>query len=65
MKTVHVGLTVYARAKAANDEENAILSSEDKHEDTPDPANLTPTGWDPFEVWRTRIKAAKSGPTDN
>jgi hypothetical protein len=62
MKTVHGALAVYARAKAANDEEVAdTISPEQAHDATDatdDAANQSASGWDPFEVWRTRIKVA-------
>lgn len=66
MKTVHVALAVYARAQAANEEADSPLSPEVRHEGAEEAANLPASGWDPFEVWRTRIKSAqKSGPREN
>jgi hypothetical protein len=60
MKTVHVALSVYTRAQAANDEAAAkTLSAGEPHEGAEDAANQPAGGWDPFEVWRTRIKAAQ------
>jgi hypothetical protein len=67
MKTVHVALAVYARAQAANEEAStSLLSAEEQHEGAEDAANQPAGGWDPFEVWRTRIKSAqKSDPREN
>jgi hypothetical protein len=66
MKTVHVALAVYARAQAANEEAGSTpLPSEERHEGAEDAANQSAGGWDPFEVWRTRIKSAqKSDPRE-
>jgi hypothetical protein len=69
MKTVHVALAVYARAQAANDEASSNpLPSEAQHEGVEAAANQLASGcgWDPFEVWRTRIKGAqKSDPRES
>jgi hypothetical protein len=67
MKTVHGALAVYARAQAANDEAGASSISSAEQQDSGEDAAIHPAGgWDPFEVWRTRIKAAqKSDPRDS
>ena len=66
MKTVHVALAVYARTQAANEEaDSSTLSPDDPQGSAGDAANQPASGWDPFEVWRTRIKAAqKSDPRE-
>jgi hypothetical protein len=54
MKNRQMAPTVYA-LKAANDEEFASFESLTRQTAAED-AHSAKRGWDPFEVWRTRIK---------
>jgi hypothetical protein len=60
MKTVQVALAIYARGQAANEEADSSTPSTETPRDSADDAANHPTpGWDPFEVWRTRIKTGQ------
>lgn len=55
MKKNPLALTVYRSIKAANDDGSGAASAPS----IPAPAYLPlagRSGWDPFEVWRTRIR---------
>ncbi len=54
MKKNLVALTVYRSVKAANDEESSAVSETDSAASYLQPL-AGRGGWDPFEVWRTRI----------
>jgi hypothetical protein len=53
MKKNPLALTVYRTVKAANDDATALSAS--SHSTPMHSALPGRSGWDPFEVWRTRI----------
>ncbi len=60
MKKNPLALTVYRTVKAANDDGSSATSAFPN----PIPAHLPfagRSGWDPFEVWRTRIRIIDAG----
>jgi hypothetical protein len=63
MQTRVEALTLFPRAlKAANEEiESAVTAPSEKNE------RQRTSGWDPYEVWRTRIQAPQNStrPTRN
>lgn len=53
MKKNLVALTIYRSVKAANDDGSTVAAVSDS---APSPLPIAGRGgWDPFEVWRTRI----------
>jgi hypothetical protein len=55
MQTRVEALTLFPRAlKAANEEIEAVAATSEKNE------RQRTSGWDPYEVWRTRIQAPQN-----
>jgi len=59
MKNNPGALALYASVKAANDDEFGSTLRTEHQGPTEGGARHSSSGWDPFEVWRTRIKSRR------
>jgi hypothetical protein len=58
IKKVNVGLVRLADAgttTAANEDRTPVVAAAESKE----PGSTSASGWDPYEVWRTRVKSAR------